>query len=179
MHRRTVLSGLAIALPTALAGCTGNAGPGAPDGTDSTDEPTDTDAPDETDTPSNTETPGDNETVTPGRVSASLTPREECSGPGEATVSFGDETISVVGCVVGNNGCNVARLQDTGYDADTGEVSVVVAAVEEREEGEACTEALVNLGYEVAIETDGTNVTSVRVVHDDVDGRRTVADVTK
>lgn len=173
MHRRTVLAGLAVALPAALAGCTGNSGPSSPDGTDSTDEPTDTDAPSETDTP------GDDETVTPGQISASLTPREECQEPGEATVSFEGESISVVGCVVGNNGCNVVRLQDTGYDADSEEVSVVVAAVEEREEDEACTEALVNLGYEVAVDVDGTAVTSVRVVHDDVDGRRTVADVTK
>jgi len=37
----------------------------------------------------------------------------------------------------------------------------------------------VNLGYEVSIDSEGTAVTSVRVVHDDVDGRRTVADVTK
>ncbi|WP_144902431.1 hypothetical protein [Halobellus captivus] len=173
MQRRTVLSGLAIALPTALSGCTGSSGPGEPDGTD------DPDAPEDTETPGETETPGDDQTVTPGRISASLTPREECPDPGNGTVSFGNGSISVVGCVVGNNGCNVVRLQETDYEAETGEVTVVVAAVEERAEDEACTEALVNLGYEVAVETDGTAVTSVRVVHDDVDGRRTVADVTK
>ena len=158
MRRRTVLSGLAVALPITLAGCTGGSGG---------------------EEPSETEPPKDDETATIGRITASLTPREECPEPGEATVSFGDESISVVGCVVGNNGCNVVRLEDIDYDTDAEEVRVVVAAVEEREEDEACTEALVNLGYEVAVDSEGTVVTSVRVVHDDVNGRRTVADVTK
>ncbi|MFD1685418.1 hypothetical protein [Halobellus litoreus] len=172
MRRRTVLSGLAVSLPLALAGCTGDSGPDDPGGTDTTDEQSETETPsDEPDTPDGT--------VTPGRVSATLVPREECPNPGEATVSFGDEAISVVGCVVGNNGCNVQRLQEVDYDTETEALTVVVAAVEEREEDEACTEALVNLGYEVDIETDGTSVTSVRVVHDDVDGRRTVVDVTR
>jgi len=165
MHRRTVLSRLTVALPLALAGCTGapTADPGE---TDTTDEPSETGAP-------------GSDTVTPGRISASLVPREECQNPGEATVSFGDETISVVGCVVGKNGCTVPRLQEVDYDQETGELTAVVASVEEREEDEACTEALVNLGYEVGIETEGIEPVSVRVVHDDVDGRRTVADVTK
>ncbi|WP_311173039.1 hypothetical protein [Halobellus ordinarius] len=167
MRRRTVLARLAAAAPVALAGCTGGSGPG---GTD-----TATATPDETETPDRT-------TVTPGLITASLLPRERCPDPGEATVSFGgDGPISLVGCVVGKNGCTVPRLAETDYDADTEEITVVVAAVEEREEDEACTEALVNLGYEVEIEVDDTPVTSVRVVHDDhhEDGRRTVVDVTK
>jgi len=172
MRRRTVLSGLAVSLPLALAGCTGDPGPDDPGGTDSTDEQSETETPsDETDTP--------DDAVTPGRVSATLVPREECPNPGEATVSFGDETVSVVGCVVGNNGCNVQRLQGIDYDADVRELTVVVAAVDESDEGTGCTQQIVNLGYEVAIETDGTVVTSVVVVHDDKDGRRTVVDVTK
>jgi hypothetical protein len=172
MHRRTVLSGLAVALPLALAGCTGAAPPGDSDGTNTTDEQSETDAP-----TNETETP--DETVTPGRISANLVPREECPNPGAATVSLGDEAVSVVGCVVGNNGCNVPRLQEVDYDTESRELVVVVAAVDESGEDEACTEALVNLGYEVEIEADGIEPISVRVVHDDVDGRRTVVDVTK
>ena len=166
MRRRTVLSGLVVALPLTLAGCTGGSPPGDSNGADTTDEQSETDTPDD-------------DTVTPGRISASLVPREECQNPGGAMVSFADGTISVVGCVVGKNGCTVPRLQEVGYDRETGELTVIVAAVEEREEDEACTEALVNLGYGVDIETDGIEPISVRVVHDGVDGRRTVVDVTK
>ena len=78
--------------------------------------------------------------------------------------------------MVGKNGCTRRRL--ASVDRDAGDVTVVVAAVEEREEDEACTEALVNLGYEVRID-DADPPTSVTVVHDDVDGRRTVADITR
>jgi hypothetical protein len=165
MRRRTVLARLAAAVPIALAGCTGGSDPGG----------TDTATPDETETPDRT-------TVTPGIITASLLPRERCPDPGGATVSFGgDGSISVVGCVIGNNACNVPRLAETDYDTDTEEITVVVAAVEEREEDEACAEVMVNLGYEVDVETEGTAVTSVRVVHDDhhEDGRRTVVDVTR
>jgi hypothetical protein len=172
MRRRTVLSGLAVSLPLALAGCTGDSGPDDPGRTDSTDEQSETETPsDEPDTPDGT--------VTPGRVSATLVPREECPNPGEATVSFGDEAISIVGCVVGNNGCNVQRLRNVDYDTETGALTVVVAAVDESGEYEQCTQQLVNLGYEVDVETDGTSVTSVRVVHDNWEGRKTVVDVTR
>jgi hypothetical protein len=165
MLRRTVLAGLAVALPSAVAGCTGSEQ--TTPGTDTANRAT------ETDTPSNT-------TVTTNHITATLVPRNECPEPGEATVSFGDDgAISVVGCVVGKNACTVPRLQDVTYDADTGVVTVVVAAIEEREEDEACAEVLTNLGYEVDVETSGTAPIGVEVVHDDVDGRRTVVDVTK
>ncbi|MFB6091598.1 MAG: hypothetical protein ABEK02_01155 [Haloquadratum sp.] len=158
MRRRTVLVGLTALLPSALAGCTGGAGSG---------------------TETATETPPD-ETVTPRLVTASLLPREACPDPGGATVRFGEgDAITVRGCVVGKNGCTVPRLQDVRYDADATALTVVVAAVEERAENEACTEALVNLGYEVDVEVQGATPTRVRVVHDDVDGRRTVADATR
>ena len=165
MLRRTVLSGLAVALPTAVAGCTGSEQ--ATPETDTANGAT------ETGTPTSS-------TVTTNHITATLLPRAECPEPGEATVSFGEEgAISVVGCVVGKNACTVPRLQNITYDADTSIVTVVVAAVEDREEDEACAEVLTNLGYEVDIETSGTEPTGVEVVHDDVDGRRTVVDVTK
>lgn len=164
MYRRTVLTGLAATVPIALAGCTGGAGGGS-GGTDTTTEPSETDTSTELQTPN---------------VVGALEPREECPNPGEATVSFdADEPISVVGCVVGKNGCTVPRLEDVDYDSGRQALTVVVAAVEERDEDEACTEALVNLGYEVELTEAGIDPTSVEVVHDDVDGRRTVVDVTR
>lgn len=112
---------------------------------------------------------------TAGLSAVTLVPRE-CSTPGDATVRLDGGPVTVVGCVVGKNGCTRPRV--ASVDRDDGAVTVVIAAVEEREEGEACTEALVNLGYEARIDHDDP-LTSVTVVHDDVDSRRVVADVTQ
>jgi hypothetical protein len=168
MRRRTVIAGI-TALPLACSGCLG-AAPGDSSGGDADgtgDDGTDTDASgnggtdtDDPGDPTGTETPGGS-TVTDGRFTATFHPRRECQSPGEATVDFGgDGPITVAGCVVGKNGCTVARLRDITYD-------------------EACTDALVNLGYGATVEVDGALPTAVRVVHDDVDGRRTVVDVTQ
>ena len=162
MHRRRVLSGAATMAALAVAGCTGGGGGGgtATDG----GEPTDST---ETAIPTGT---------TPGLSAVTFTPRESCPDPGNATVDLDSTPVSVVGCVVGKNGCTRPRL--SSVDRDAGAVTVVVAAVEEREEDEACTEALVNLGYAVEIAKE-IDPTSVEVVHDGVDGRRTVVDVTR
>jgi len=160
MNRRTILAGLTAAVSIGPAGCTGGAG-----GNDTTAEPS------ERDTPTRSETPD---------VVAALTPREECPNPGEATVTFDtDGPISIVGCVVGKNGCTVPRLESVENDSEARALTVVVAAVEERDVDEACTEALVTLGYEVELTAAATDPTSVKVIHDDVDGRRTVTDVTE
>ena len=160
MHRRRILTGLAAAVSIGLAGCTGGAG-----GNDTTAEPSGADTSTQSETPD---------------MVAALTPREECPNPGEATVTFdADGPISIVGCVVGKNGCTVPRLERADYDSEARALTVVVAAVEERDEGEACTEALVTLGYEVGLTAAAIDPTSVEVVHDDVDGRRTVTDVTE
>ena len=159
MHRRRVLSGVAALAALATAGCTGGGGAGtATDGGEPTDRT-------ETATPTASELPA-----------VTFAPRRSCPEPGGATVELDADPVSIEGCVVGKNGCTRPRL--ASVDRDNGAVTVVVAAVEERAEGEACTEALVNLGYEVRIDY-ADPPTSVTVVHDDVDGRRTVADVTR
>ena len=156
MRRRRVLTGTAAITAVAVAGCTGDGDGTATDGGDPTDA-------------TGTATPA-------GLAAVTFTPRESCPNPGGATVRLDADPVSVVGCVIGKNGCTRPRL--ASVDRDAGDVTVVVAAVEEREEDEACTEALVNLGYEVRID-DADPPTSVTVVHDDVDGRRTVADITR
>jgi hypothetical protein len=160
MHRRRVLSGAGTIAALAVAGCTSGRGAGtATDGDESTDS---------TATATSTAT---------GLAAATLTPQESCPNPGGATVALDSDPVSVAGCVVGKNGCTRPRLVSVDRDGDAGGATVVVAAVEERADDEVCTEALVNLGYEVRIDYDDPP-TSVTVVHDDVDGRRTVADVT-
>jgi hypothetical protein len=160
MDRRRVLSGAVTVTALATAGCAGDGSAPVTDGgdpTDATDSATPTDDP-------------------PGLSAVTFVPRGSCPDPGGATVDLDADPVSVVGCVVGKNGCTRQRL--SSVDRDAGAVTVVVAAVEERADDEACTEALVNLGYEIRID-DPDPPTSVTVVHDDVDGRRTVADVTR
>lgn len=161
MHRRRVLSGAGTIAAVTIAGCTsGRGGGAATDGDESTDSTA-------TATPTTTEP-----------AAATLTPQESCPNPGGATVALDSDPVSVVGCVVGKSGCTRPRLVSVDRDRDAGGVTVVVAAAEERADDEVCTAALVNLGYEARIDYDDPP-TSVTVVHDDVDGRRTVADVTR
>ena len=161
MRRRRLLSGLITVGIVGSAGCVG----GADGGTSET----------RTATPSETKTATPTE-PTAGLAAATLVPRDECTDPGGATVRLDNDPVTVVGCVIGKNGCTRPRL--TSVDRDNGAVRVVIAAVEERDDDEACTEALVNLGYEVQLDS-GNSPVSVTVVHDDVDGRRVVADVTR
>ena len=163
MRRRHLLSGLATLVTVGSAGCAGGSDGGAS----------------ETRTATASETPTATPTAaepTAGLAAATLLPREECADPGGATVQLDDDPVTVVGCVIGKNGCTRPRLASVGRD--DGAVRVVVAAVEERDDDEACTEALVNLGYEIRLDSEDPP-TSVTVVHDDVDGRRVVVDVTR
>ncbi|MFB6251777.1 MAG: hypothetical protein ABEI27_08860 [Halobellus sp.] len=169
MRRRAVLTDVAVGLTSILAGCAGSADGRA----DEADSPATTD---KTETPM-TSDPTDEPDGNAGLVSGSLVPREECPKPGDATVQLEAESAAVRGCVVGRNGCTVPRLQDVTFDSETGVATVVVASFEERDENEACTEALVNLGYEAQVDTGGATLVGLKVVHDDVDGRRVVADV--
>jgi hypothetical protein len=161
MHRRRLLSGLVTLGTVGSAGCAG--------GSDSGTNETRTTTPSETQAATSTE-------PTAGLAAATLIPKEECTDPGGAIVRLDNDPVTVVGCVIGKNGCTRPRL--ASVDRDNGAVRVVIAAVEDRDDDEACTEALVNLGYEVQLDSEGSP-TSVTVVHDAVDGRRVVADVTR
>jgi hypothetical protein len=68
----------------------------------------------------------------------------------------------------------VAVLDDVSYTVAEDLLTVVVAGEVRRDEDEMCTEALLPLGYEARVVMDGTVPGTVRVVHDDVDGRREV-----
>lgn len=167
MNRRPVLAGAAALLSLSLAGCVGS---GDPPGQSETDE-----RPSGTETPTDGTLPdGGGSGTHPRFTESSLTHRDECPAPGDADVSFDESGVTVVGCVVGKNGCTVPSLEHVSYDGRTETVTLVVAAVEERDENQACTEALVHLGYEARVELDGTVPDAAVVVHDDVNGRREV-----
>lgn len=168
MRRRHLLSGLATLVIVGSAGCVGGSDGGASESRTATASDASTATTTASEAPTATE-------PTAGLTATTLVPREECADPGGASVRLDDNPVAVVGCVIGRNGCTRPRL--SSVDRDGGAVRVVVAAVDERNDEEACTEALVNLGYEVQFDSENSP-TSVTVVHDDVDGRRVVAEVT-
>ncbi|WP_318567210.1 hypothetical protein [Salinigranum marinum] len=184
MHRRTLLSGLGVAFVAAIAGCLGGGPPTAGDGTGgsggSDGGGSDTDG-SGGGTDSQPDGPGDGDGgpsgggTHPRFTETSLVSTGRCDSPGTATVRFDDAGVTVTGCAHGRNGCAVAVLDDVSYTPEGDLLTVVVASVVERDPDQACTEALLPLGYEVRVAMDGMVPGVVRVVHDDVDGRREVA----
>lgn len=87
---------------------------------------------------------------------------------GNATVEFNtdENSVRIEGVIVGNNGCYTARLGSAEYDCDEDVLVIDVESFEDREEDEACTEALINLGYGVSAEFSGGLPSSVEVRHD-------------
>ena len=88
---------------------------------------------------------------------------DESEAAESATVEFEDRTITVVGTVVGNNGCYTARLGGTTIEEGT--LVVRVESYEDADEDEVCTQALVGIDYESVIEFDGEPPAVVRVEH--------------
>jgi hypothetical protein len=181
MHRRTLLAGLGIALTTTLTGCLGGGSPPTDDsdddgdGSDGGDDGTPTDGPGGDDGSDDGDGAAGGGGTHPRFTETSLTSTGQCESPGTASIQFDDEGVTVTGCAHGRNGCAVAVLDDVSYAVDENRLTVVVASEVERDEDEMCTEALLPLGYEVRVEMDGMVPPNVRVVHDDVDGRREVA----
>lgn len=100
----------------------------------------------------------------------------ECSNPESATVkssSDGSSSVTVTGCIRGPNGCAKPKLESATLDGDT--LRVVVTTKEERDNGTACTEVIVHLGYRVTIELSGSRPKQVEVVHDTMGEKKTVA----
>lgn len=90
-------------------------------------------------------------------------------------VRFEGDTVVVSGCVRGSNGCHAPHLRGTVLKGEM--LSVTVASVDTSESMEVCTDVLVENGYEVVARFDGGLPSRVEIVHDDMDGRRTVATV--
>jgi len=159
MKRRTLLRGASTGLVAGLAGCLGSTGTGDPDD-DPSDTPTDTPSPPTSPSP----TPGSND------VDASF--RLTGAGSGvqndDAEVSFGDP-LTVTGTVWGANGCYTADM--AAATLTDGRLTVVVRAFKpETDTPRACTDAIVQLDYEVTAEA--VDPETVVVVHER-DGERT------
>ena len=171
MHRRSLLSAFGLGLPVALAGCLGGGTPPTAGDGGSDDTPS-------TDTDGSGGAAGGGGTH-PRFTETSLTSTGQCDSPGTATVDFDYEGVTVTGCAHGSNGCSVPVLGDVSYTPDEDLLTVVVASEVERRGDVGCTQALKPLGYDARVVMDGMVPGTVRVVHDDVDGRREVARVSR
>jgi FtsP/CotA-like multicopper oxidase with cupredoxin domain len=176
MERRTFLAGTVAAL-SAVAGCVGE----PPETPDNGAEPTDTEEQTGTDTPADG-TPGDTDTPadTPSGASTSIVSRSleqqgDCNSPGNASIATDGATVSVEGCITGRNGCMYPALGAASYDAEADELTVRVTTENESDPDEACTQALVQRGYEVTVEFDGSLPGTTTVYHDSMDEEQQVA----
>lgn len=177
MHRRTVLSGVGVTLAVALSGCLGGGAPTAGgDGGSGGGGDDDGGGDGDGSPPGGSDGDGDGAGGThPRFTETSLASTGRCDAPGTAAVRFDDTGVTVTGCAHGRNGCAVPVLADVSYSVEENLLTVVVASDVEREGDVGCTQALLPLGYAARVEMDGMVPGEVRVVHDDVDGRREVA----
>ncbi|KAB1197252.1 MULTISPECIES: hypothetical protein [Haloferax] len=159
MNRRAILAGVA-GLCVSLAGCAADDG----------------DADDEQTTTAKTTEPTPS---FPVLVERSLSPEsaENCPTEGQATIHTAtDGVVPIDGCLWGPTGCSVLRLAAADYDTDSDTASVTTETVEDVSPDEACTQALVALGYRVELRFEYQLPRRVVVVHDDANGTRTVAE---
>jgi hypothetical protein len=160
MRRRTLLATTASAL--ALAGCVSAPGAGNP-----SDRSPSADSPSPSSDPSADESP----TPTPTIADHSLSPRKACETPGTADVVFDASTVTVTGCIRGPNGCHVPVLDSVAYDADADRLTVVVATESTADDDTACTQAIVERGYEVTVRFEDGLPHRAVVYHEGVDDR--------
>ncbi|MFW5978034.1 MAG: hypothetical protein ACOCP2_02205 [Halohasta sp.] len=182
MNRRIVCQRTGAVALLSLPGCLGGGTGGRSNDDDS--EPNDSEADDTTtddtrtnDTETN-ETAADSESdvVDSDQIAAStLTRTGDCSETGTATVTFGDDDpeAAVSGCLTGHNGC-AEPVVDSLTETDDG-VRIVMGEADLSDAETACTEALVQRGYELHLEFSTELPSTIEIVHDDVDGREVVA----
>lgn len=180
MRRRTLLQAIAaggVVGGPSLSGCTdSDEGLGwHANGTANGDTPTPPSPTEDGSSP----TQGDATSPTPDESDAHATAMlvatlrgHECT---DIDVQFDDDTVVVLGCVRGSNGCHEPHLRGTVLKGKT--LFVTVASVDTSGSMEACTDVLVENGYEVVARFDDGLPSRVEVIHDDMDGRRTVATV--
>ncbi|MFW6321589.1 MAG: hypothetical protein ACOC0Z_07025 [Halohasta sp.] len=170
MYRRSVCRTTAAAAVLGLAGCLGG-GSGSGSNDSDPDDPNGNDS-----TTNDTATDSETDVIDNNRIKEStLTRTGDCSEAGEATVSFdeNDPEVTVTGCVTGHNGC-AEPVVDDASEAD-GVFQVVIGEADLSEPGTACTEALVQRGYELRLRFVDDLPSTIEVVHDDATERSVVA----
>ncbi|GAB6879397.1 hypothetical protein JCM17823_16710 [Halorubrum gandharaense] len=183
MNRRTLLAAAGTMGTVAVAGCVGDggdAGDGDGDDANGGDQENDEtggtfeDGQDGEDAAASADSEAAEIIEDPELVDTELVTVDTDDDTSDATVSFGEDVVYVEGTVVGETGCHAVELAKTEVNGD-GSLEVVVAAVDDADPEEMCTQALTPLGYVVEATFDDGIPGEVTVVHDDTDGRDTVA----
>jgi len=98
-----------------------------------------------------------------------------CQNPESASIEWNEDSIAIEGCIVGRNGCADARLVSIEPTTTEGAVDVVVETFVDADDDEVCTEALINIGYDLQLHVpSSSDPTQIQVTHDDVNGRSVV-----
>jgi len=182
MYRRALLTTTAIATAS-IAGCV-DGGSGDADSeegdpvADSEDDESPVDADDSDGDDDASESAGADVEVATDPDARSVDVSEidpaEAGAAGQASIEFATAAVHVAGTVVGETGCHGVELAST-TTIDEGAFRIVVAAVDDADPDELCTQAMTDIGYEVDASFADGLPESVAVVHDDADGREVVA----
>ncbi|MBX0295441.1 hypothetical protein EGH23_11175 [Halomicroarcula sp. F27] len=97
----------------------------------------------------------------------------------EASVAFDGDTVTVEGTIWGANGCKTGELLSADYDAEAGELTVVVGTKDREDAGGGCTQAIVEVRYRATATFEGGLPDAVVVTHDHGDGGKEVTTVTQ
>lgn len=159
MDRRTLLRRTALLGAIGLAGCTdGGSSPGG--GGD--DTPADGDDP--TTEPPTTEPPATGDV---DGVDFQVVDVDNTGEPG-ADVTFDADTneVRITGTITGSDGCKTAALEAVEHDSGADEVTLAVITKDRPDAGDACTQALVYIDYEVTVTFTGGLPSKASVTHD-------------
>lgn len=108
----------------------------------------------------------------------------ECGSGGEASVAFSDEAVEITGTVRAPNPCYDLALAPVelrgAEDHEDGTDDVLVVTVTtDGQKAEMCTDCIGAIGYEATVQFEHEYPNNVRVVHDSMDGARTVSEVSR
>lgn len=87
------------------------------------------------------------------------------TGENRAAVSYASGTVTVDGSIDGANACYTATLDRASYDDSTDELTVAVVS-EERSDGQACAQCIVDIAYTASVTFDSGLPGRVVVTHD-------------
>ncbi len=84
-----------------------------------------------------------------------------------ASVEFNKDsnTVKVTGLISGNNGCYTAELESSNYDDQNDVLNLNIRSFEDSEEGEMCTQVIIEINYESTAEFSNGLPGIVRVNH--------------
>lgn len=179
--RRAILkrSGAAVAgaVTTALAGCVTSEDSGddresttTGTGSMSSESPATTNSTAESKETNETSSETDDQGQSQLSIEAiTLEDQPTCRDP---VVEFDPGRVTVLGCVVGPNGCHEPVVKRTSVDNAT--IELAVESVNTSPEATACTSVITENGYRVTLQTAGPPAETVIVIHDDRSGQRTV-----